>query len=91
MPACSRNREAMTIDGHYDRKADIAWLRLEDYEPTTVIAEETEYGMRDVDSRDRHLVGLEFWHASKTLPRDLLRVLPPPPVGVRRNPRRGLF
>jgi uncharacterized protein YuzE len=69
----------MTLDGHYDGKADIAWLRLEDYEPTTVVAEETEFGLRGVDSRDRHLVGLEFWHASETPPQDLLGMLPSPP------------
>ena len=67
----------MKIDGHYDENADIAWLRFEDYEPMTVVAEETEFGLRELDSRDRHLVGLEFWRASKTLPPDLLRMLPP--------------
>lgn len=82
MPTYSRNREAMTIDGHYDRKADIAWLRLEGYEPASAIAEETEFGLRELDSRDRHLVGLEFWRASKTLPPDLLGMLPSPLANV---------
>ena len=72
----------MKIDGHYDESADIAWLRFEDYEPTTVVAEETEFGLRELDSRNRHLVGLEFWRASETLPPDFLRMLPSPPVGV---------
>ncbi len=72
----------MKIEGHYDEIADIAWLRLEGYEPATVVAVETEFGLREVDSRDRHLVGLEFWRASKTLPADLLRALPPPPCGL---------
>jgi uncharacterized protein YuzE len=70
------------IDGHYDASADIAWLRIEDYESRTVVAEETEFGLRELDARDRHLVGLEFWRASETLPPDLLRMLPSPPVGV---------
>jgi hypothetical protein len=47
-----------------------------------VVAEETDFGLREVYPHDRHLVGLEFWHASKALPPDLLRMLPSPPVGV---------
>jgi uncharacterized protein YuzE len=72
----------MRIEGHYDETADIAWLRLESYEPSMVVAEETEFGLREVHSRDRHLVGLEFWRASKTLPPDLLGMLPSPPANV---------
>jgi hypothetical protein len=40
-----------------------------------VVADETEFGLRELDSRDRHLVGFEFWRASTTLPRDLLGML----------------
>lgn len=72
----------MRIDGHYDENADIAWLRFEDYEPATVIAEEIDFGLRELNSPDRHLVGLEFWRASKTLPPDLLQMLPSPSVGA---------
>lgn len=72
----------MRIDGHYDEDADIAWLRFEDYNPATVVAEETEFGLREFDPDDRHLVGLEFWRASEALPPELLRMLPSPPVGV---------
>jgi uncharacterized protein YuzE len=72
------------IDGHYDEKADIAWLRFEGYTPETVIAEEADFGLRELDPQDRRLVGLEFWHASDTLPRELLRLLPSPPVGAAR-------
>jgi uncharacterized protein YuzE len=72
------------IDGHYDEKADIAWLRFEGYAPETVIAEEADFGLRELDPQDRQLVGLEFWHASDTLPRELLRLLPSPPVGAAR-------
>ncbi len=31
----------MKIDGHYDRAADIAWLRFEGYDGSTVVSEET--------------------------------------------------
>jgi uncharacterized protein YuzE len=72
----------MKIDGHYDEQADIAWLRFEGYEPANVIAEEVEFGLRELDSSDHHVVGLEFWRASERLPAELLRMLPAPPVGV---------
>jgi uncharacterized protein YuzE len=72
----------MKIDGHYDPQADIAWLRFDGYDPSTVIAEETEFGLRELSSADQRLVGLEYWQASKRLPADLLAMLPAPPVGV---------
>jgi uncharacterized protein YuzE len=68
----------MKIDGHYDDEADIAWLRFEGYDPASVVAEETTFGLRELDASGRHVVGLEYWHASKTLPADLLRMLGPP-------------
>ena len=74
----------MKIDGHYDPQADIAWLRFEDYDPSTVVAEETDFGLRELSAADRHLVGLEYWRASERLPADLLAMLPAPPVGVAR-------
>jgi uncharacterized protein YuzE len=74
--------ETVRIDGHYDEKADIAWLRFEDCDPATVVAEEVEFGLRELDSSDRHVVGLEYWRASERLPTDLLRMLPAPPLGV---------
>ncbi len=72
----------MRIDGHYDEQADIAWLRFEDSDPATVVAEEVEFGLLELDAGDRHLVGLEYWRASQRLPADLLRMLPSPPVSV---------
>ncbi len=74
----------MKIDGHYDEKADIAWLRFEGYDSETVVAEETDFGLRELDPNDQHLVGLEFWRASESLPPDLLLLLPSPPVGIAR-------
>jgi uncharacterized protein YuzE len=70
------------IDGHYDAKADIAWLRFEDYDPKLVVSEETDFGLRELDPSDRRVVGLEYWQASDRLPGDLLGMLPSPPVGV---------
>ena len=72
----------MKIDGHYDEHADIAWLRFEGYDPSTVVAEETDFGLRELDPADHRLVGLEYWHASNTLPADLLKMLPSPPISV---------
>jgi uncharacterized protein YuzE len=65
----------MKIDGHYDESADIAWLRSEDYDPATVVSEETEFGLRELDAGDRRVVGLEYWRAGERLPRELLRML----------------
>jgi hypothetical protein len=79
----------MKIDGHYDVTADIAWLRFEDYEPTTIVAEETEFALRELDSRDQPR-GSRFWRAREALPRDLPRMLTSPPVGIWRNQRRSL-
>lgn len=72
----------MKIDGHYDQNADIAWLRFEGYDPSTVVSEEASFGLRELDPRDRRVVGLEYWHASESLPRELLEMLPAPPLGV---------
>ncbi len=73
---------AMRIDGHYGARADIAWLRFEDYDPRLVVAEEADFGLRELDPSDHHVVGLEYWQASERLPSDLLGMLPTPPVGV---------
>jgi len=70
------------IDGHYDQRADIAWLRFEGYDPKTVVGEQTDFGLRELDPLDGRLVGLEFWRASEQLPDELLAMLPAPPLGV---------
>jgi uncharacterized protein YuzE len=74
----------MKIDGHYDERADIAWLRFEGYDPAVVVAEETDFGLRELEPSDGRLVGLEYFQASKTLPSEFLRMLPVPPVGATR-------
>lgn len=75
---------ATKIEGHYDERADIAWLRFEGYDPATVVAEEADFGLRELAPSDGRLVGVELWRASDSLPRDLLRLLPSPPVGAPR-------
>ena len=72
----------MKIDGHYDPEADIAWLRFEGYDSTTVVAEEIDAGLREIDPGTGKTIGLEYWRASQTLPRDLLAMLPPPKVAT---------
>lgn len=72
----------MKIDGHYDRDADIAWLRFEGFDPATVVAEEFDTGLRELNPQSGEIVGLEYWRASETLPAELLAMLPPPSVGV---------
>jgi uncharacterized protein YuzE len=74
----------MKIDGHYDPQADIAWLRFEGYDPSTVVSEESDFGLRELSGTDRRLVGLEYWGASERLPAELLSMLPAPPVGAPR-------
>ena len=70
----------MKIDGHYDPQPDIAWLRCEGYDAASVVSEEIEAGLRDVDPETGRVVGLEYWQASRTLPREFLAILPPPDV-----------
>jgi uncharacterized protein YuzE len=72
----------MRIDGHYDADADIAWVRFEGYDPSTVVAEESDVGLRELDPATGQVVGLEFWEASGKLPADFLHMLPPPQVEV---------
>jgi hypothetical protein len=39
----------VSIEGHYDRQADVVWLRWEGYDPRTAVGEETEVGLRELD------------------------------------------
>jgi uncharacterized protein YuzE len=72
----------MRIDGHYDAEADIAWVRFENYDPSSAVAEETDTSLRELDPSTGEIVGLEFWEASRKLPADFLRMLPPPQVEI---------
>lgn len=47
----------MRFDGHYDKDADIAWARLEGYDASRVVAEETPTGLRELDPATGAVVG----------------------------------
>ena len=66
----------MRFDGHYDATADIVWLRFDGYDASTVVAEELESGLRELDPTTGVTVGLEYWHASATLPADFASMVP---------------
>jgi uncharacterized protein YuzE len=71
------------MDGHYDRAADIAWLRLEGWAKDRVRVEQASSGLIERDRETGRVVGLEYWQASQLLPGELLDALPaPPPQGV---------
>lgn len=79
----------MAMDGHYDRAADIAWLRLEGWVKDRVRVEETGSGLVERDRMTGRVIGLEFWQASTRLPAELLEALPAPPrrdVAIERQP-----
>ena len=67
------------MDGHYDRAADIAWLRLEGWEKSLVRVDETGSGLVERERTTGRVIGLEFWQASTRLPAELLDALPAPP------------
>jgi uncharacterized protein YuzE len=68
----------MRIHGHYDPDPDIAWLRFEGHDAASVVSEEFDAGLRDIDPETGRVVGLEYWQASHTLSRAFLAILPPP-------------
>jgi len=77
------------MDGHYERKADIAWLRLDGWAPERVSVDERPWGLIERDRETGGILGLEYWNASKRLPVELLEALPTPPardVAVERQP-----
>jgi uncharacterized protein YuzE len=68
------------MDGHYDRAADIAWLRMDGWDPERVRVEERAWGLIERDLASDRVVGLEYWKASERLPAELLDALPSPPA-----------
>lgn len=77
------------MDGHYDRHADIAWLRFDGWAADEVRVERTARGLVERDRVTGRVVGLEYREASTRLPADLLDALPTPPrngVVVARQP-----
>jgi len=67
------------MDGHYDRVADIAWLRLDGWDKDAVRVERTASGLVERHRATGRIVGLEYWEASGLLPAELLEALPAPP------------
>jgi hypothetical protein len=47
-----------------------------------IVAEELATGLREIDPSAGATVGLGYWHASVSLPADLLSTLPAPQLGV---------
>lgn len=76
----------MLLSGHYDREANIAAFAAEDRDPSRVLAEETDWGLREVDRDTGRLVGVELWGANALLPADVLELLPSPIVPVKSQP-----
>jgi hypothetical protein len=77
------------MDGHYDRAADIAWLRLDGWDKDRVRGERTASGLVERDRATGRILGLEYWEASRRLPAELLEALPAPPrqdVTIERQP-----
>ena len=77
------------MDGHYDRVADIAWLRLNGWDKDRVRVERTASGLIERDPLTDRILGLEYWEASRRLPAELLEALPAPPrqdVAIERQP-----
>jgi uncharacterized protein YuzE len=68
----------MNMDGHYDREADIAWLRMDRWDASRIRVEEVESGLIERDRDTGRILGLEYWQASKRLPAELLEALPSP-------------
>jgi hypothetical protein len=54
-----RIRGVMKIDGHYDPQADIAWLRFEGYDPSTVVSEDTDFGLREIAAETLYAAALK--------------------------------
>lgn len=70
-----RIERLVTIEGHYDRSTDEAWLGLDGHEDG-VLEERSGAVQRRVD-RDGKVVAIRYRHASSQLPPSLLEMLPP--------------
>jgi adenylate cyclase len=51
-------------------------------DPITTIRVAAGVGLRELDPGDRHVLGLEYWHASRLLPDEFVKMLPAPSLGV---------
>ncbi len=61
---------------YWDRECDIAWIPTRP--ATSVVCEETSWGLVDHDEKTDKVTGLEIWEASKVFPLDLLERFPSP-------------
>ncbi len=83
----------MRLDGQYDARADIAWLRFESYDAGAAIDEETEHDLlRQLDPPTGRTVGVTVRHAREHLPTEFLRMLERSPrqTATRRRRHAGL-
>jgi hypothetical protein len=69
----------LTLDA--DAVADIAWVRFENYDPSTAVAEKPTSPCENL-TRARGRRGIGVLGASLKLPADFLRMLAPPQVEV---------
>jgi len=66
----------MRLDGQYDARSDIAWLRFEDYDAGAAIDEETAPDLlREFDLPTGRTVGVAVKHARQHLPSEFLKML----------------
>lgn len=86
----------MGLDGSYDPRADVAWLRFDDYDPRGTVDEVTDSGLREFDPPTGRTVGVQVRRARQNLPAEFLQMLQRAPenryeeshtrVGVRSHP-----
>jgi phosphatidylglycerophosphate synthase len=76
--------QIVTLEGHYDRKRDEVWLRL-DSQDHGALGRQPWNGGRERDERGR-VVGVSYRQASTKLPSDLLEMLPAPPTPAQPGP-----
>ena len=83
----------MRLEGQYDPRADIAWLRVEDQDDGTTLDEETARDVLRAFSQPPggRSVGVAVKHARRNLPTEFLKMLRQvpgtAPESTRRAPR----
>ena len=66
----------MRLEGRYDPRADIAWLRVDDQDDGTALNEETARDVLRAFSRPSgRSVGVAVKHARRSLPSEFLKML----------------
>jgi hypothetical protein len=72
----------MKIEGHYDKRADMLGCASSATTRRVSSLRQSSLDCGELDPSDRQVVGLEYWHASRPLPDEFLKMLPAPPLGV---------